>query len=182
MGQYQLNCCNCNTLFIAHRKSIFSRKMSLLNLMRATRKLQLTPSKYNIPRLLKFSTGNSSNDKEKEKVNFTFVKLSTGEKINVSSKVDTNILDALNENKIDAPGFGACEGTLACSTCTVHFSQEDFDRLDLSNIDDEEMDYLDKVIDVRDTSRLGCQVELTKEFEGITILIPEKAIDRRIIH
>ena len=148
--------------------------------MRATRKLQLTPLKYNIPRLLKFSTGNSSDDKEK--VNFTFVKLSTGEKINVSAKPETNILDALNENKIDAPGFGACEGTLACSTCTVHFSEEDFDRLELSNIDDEEMDYLDKVIDVRETSRLGCQVELTKEFEGITILIPEKAIDRRIIH
>ena len=151
-----------------------------MKLIRATRKLNLLPTKQNIPCVFNFSTGNSSN--EKEKVNFTFHKLSTGEKIDVSTMPETNILDALNENKIDAPGFGACEGTLACSTCTVHFSQEDFDRLDLSNIDDEEMDYLDKVIDVRETSRLGCQVELTKEFEGITILIPEKAIDRRIIH
>ena len=59
-------------------------------------------------------------------------------------------------------------------------SQEHYDRPGLSEIDDEEQDLLDKGVDVRDTSRLGCQVELTKEFEGISILIPEKQVDGRI--
>ena len=154
--------------------------MSFLKLIRATTKLKLLPTKQNIPCVFNFSTGNSSN--EKEKVNFTFLKLSTGEKIDVSAMPETNILDALNENKIDAPGFGSCEGTLACSTCTVHFTEEDFEKLGMEgNIDDEELDFLDKAFDVRETSRLGCQVELTKDFEGITIMIPEKVNDQRII-
>ena len=59
--------------------------------------------------------------------------------------------DRENQNKIDVPGYGAREGTLACSTCTLHFSQEDYDRLGLSEIDDEEQDLLDKGVDVRDT-------------------------------
>ena len=55
--------------------------------------------------------------------------------------------------------------------------KEDYDRLGLSEIDDEEQDLLDKGVDVRDTFRLGCRVELTKEFEGISILIPDKQVD-----
>ena len=160
--------------------------MSLLKLIGATRKLRLLPTPMTapvvqkIPDKINFSTATSSYDKEK--VNFTFHKLLTGEKFDVSTMPETNILDALNENKIDAPGFGSCEGTLACSTCTVHFTEEDFEKLGMEgNIDDEEIDMLDKAFDVRETSRLGCQVELTKEFEGITITIPEKVNDQRII-
>ena len=92
------------------------------------------------------------------------------------------IEDCENQNKIDVPGYGTCEGTLACSTCTLHFSQEDYDRLGLSEIDNEEQDLLDKGVDVRDTSILGCQVELTKEFEGISILTPEKQVDRCVFY
>ena len=87
----------------------------------------------------------------------------------------------MKENKIEAPGFGACGGILACGTCQVHFTEEDFRRFEMEdNISDEELDMLDKVFDVQETSRLGCQVELTKDFEGITIMIPEKVNDQRI--
>ena len=86
------------------------------------------------------------------------------------------IEDREKQNKIDVPGYGACEGTLASSTYTLHFSQEDYDRLGLSEIDDEEQDLLDKGVDVKDTFRLGCQVELTIEFEVISILIPGKQV------
>ena len=82
----------------------------------------------------------------------------------------TRLYDTVNEdhekqNKIDVPGYGACERTLASSTYNLHFSQEDYDRLGLSEIDDEEQDLLDKGVDVIDTFKLGCQVELTIEFE-----------------
>ena len=137
-------------------KIVFSRKMSLLNLLRATRNLPLTPLKYNIPCLLKFSSGNLTNADAKKRL---ISLLSTGEKISISAfpkiKYDKIRLydtviedrDRENQNKID----GACEGTLACSTCTLHFSQKDYDRLGLSEIDDEEQDLLDKGVDVRDT-------------------------------
>ena len=64
----------------------------------------------------------------------------------------------------------------------IFLRKKDYDRLGLSEIDDEEQDFLDKGVDVRDTSRLGCQVELTKEFEGISILIPEKQVDGLFSH
>ena len=104
---------------------------------------------------------NSTNADAKEEINFTLVKLSTGEKINMSdfTKIKygkTRLYDTVNEdhekqNKIDVPGYGACERTLASSTYTLHFSQEDYDRPGLSEIDDEEQDLLDKGVDVRDT-------------------------------
>ena len=54
-------------------------------------------------------------------------------------------------------GFGACEGTLACSTCHLIFKDEDFKRLE-EEATDEELDMLDLAFGLTDTSRLGCQV------------------------
>ena len=55
--------------------------------------------------------------------------LSEGEKVTVTAPEGDNLLDIVINNDIDIDGFGACEGTLACSTCHVVLSQEDFDRL-----------------------------------------------------
>ena len=44
-------------------------------------------------------------------------------------------------NDVDIDGFGACEGTLACSTCHLIFTQEDFDKID-EEATDEELDML----------------------------------------
>ena len=51
---------------------------------------------------------------------------------------------------------GACEGTLACSTCHCIFTPEMFDKLPPA--DEEELDMLDLAAGLTDTSRLGCQV------------------------
>ena len=45
---------------------------------------------------------------------------------------------------------GACEGTLACSTCHLIFSQEDFDKLPQKPTD-EELDMLDLAYGLTDT-------------------------------
>jgi ferredoxin len=39
------------------------------------------------------------------------------------------MLDILEQNKVQFEGFGACEGTLACSTCHVIFSPADYARI-----------------------------------------------------
>ena len=39
---------------------------------------------------------------------------------------------------------------------------------------EEEEDMLDLAIGVTDTSRLGCQIKVTTEFDGITIKLPEE--------
>lgn len=46
----------------------------------------------------------------------------SGEKHTVQAKEGDNLLDVAINNDIDLDGFGACEGTLACSTCHVIFT------------------------------------------------------------
>ena len=99
--------------------------------------------------------------------------LSEGEKVTVTAPEGDNLLDIVINNDIDIDGFGACEGTLACSTCHVVLSQEDFDRLP-----DEELDMLDLAFGLTETSRLGCQVCVSKELSGITVRVPEGVNDQ----
>ena len=47
-----------------------------------------------------------------------------GEKHTVLAKDGDNLLDVVINNDVDIDGFGACEGTLACSTCHVVFTDE----------------------------------------------------------
>ena len=70
--------------------------MSLLNLLRATRNLPLTPLKYNIPCLLKFSTGNSTNADAKKRLMSAFPKIKYGK----TRLYDTVIEDHEKQNKI----------------------------------------------------------------------------------
>merc|ERR1712018_461852 len=100
-----------------------------------------------------------------------------GEKHLAKAKEGDNLLDIVIDQEIDIDGFGACEGTLACSTCHLIFKQEDFDRLS-EEATDEELDMLDHAYGLTDTSRLGCQVCMTKELSGIEVQLPEGVNDQ----
>lgn len=65
---------------------------------------------------------------------------------------------------------GACEGSIACSTCHVILSPEHYDLLEEPS--DDENDMLDMAFGLTDTSRLGCQVCLTKAMEGMNVQLP----------
>ena len=68
------------------------------------------------------------------------------------------------------PLEGTCEGQMACSTCHVIVSPEDFDRL--SRASEEEEDMLDLAMGAVRTSRLACQIVLAPELNGITVQMP----------
>ena len=53
---------------------------------------------------------------------------------------------------------GACEASLACSTCHVYVDEKYFDKLDEPK--EEEDDMLDMAPELRQNSRLGCQIIL----------------------
>ena len=72
---------------------------------------------------------------------------------------------------LDIDGFGACEGTLACSTCHVVLDKELYDRLPAKL--EEEDDMLDLAMGLTSTSRLSCQLEVTDLFEGAEVVVPE---------
>lgn len=65
---------------------------------------------------------------------------------------------------------GACEGSVACSTCHVILTPEHFDLL--PEPEDDENDMLDMAFGLSETSRLGCQVRLTRELDGMTATLP----------
>ncbi|CAK6971062.1 adrenodoxin [Scomber scombrus] len=100
-----------------------------------------------------------------------------GEKITVKGPPGDSLLDVVINEDLDFDGFGACEGTLACSTCHLVFDEEVYKKL--GPITDEEMDMLDLAYGLTDTSRLGCQICLTKSLEGMEVRVPESVADIR---
>ncbi|KAJ6513181.1 putative YAH1-ferredoxin of the mitochondrial matrix [Mycena sanguinolenta] len=79
-----------------------------------------------------------------------------------------DLLSIAHEHDIDLEG--ACEGSVACSTCHVILPPEYYDLL--PEPDDDENDMLDMAFGLTDTSRLGCQVKLTRELDGMTATLP----------
>ncbi|KAJ0169838.1 hypothetical protein K1T71_014444 [Dendrolimus kikuchii] len=112
-----------------------------------------------------------------EKVTVTFV-LNDGKSLETQAKIGDTLLDVVVNNDLNIEGYGACEGTLTCSTCHVILKQEDYDRLP-EEPSDEERDMLDLAYGLTDTSRLGCQITLTKDLDGLVIQVPETINDAR---
>lgn len=87
----------------------------------------------------------------------------------VQVPIGQSLLEAAHNNDIDLEG--ACEGSLACSTC--HVVVEDQEKYDiLPEPDDDENDMLDLAFALTDTSRLGCQIIAAKELDGLRVRIP----------
>jgi ferredoxin-2, mitochondrial len=92
-----------------------------------------------------------------------------GTRVTTREKEGMHLLDVAHKNNIDLEG--ACEGSLACSTCHVIVSDPSvYDSLPEPT--DEENDMLDLAFGLTETSRLGCQIKLTKELEGMEVSLP----------
>ena len=65
---------------------------------------------------------------------------------------------------------GSCEGSLACSTCHILIDEKWFNKLNPAN--EEEKELLGLLPDYKKHSRLGCQIKLTKNLDGIEIILP----------
>ncbi len=86
----------------------------------------------------------------------------------VDAPVGLSILEIAHRNDIDLEG--ACEGSLACSTCHVIVDQEWFDVLSEATEDEEDM--LDLAFGLTHTSRLGCQIIMSDELDGLVLRLP----------
>uniref|UniRef100_A0A8C7PXQ7 Ferredoxin 1b n=1 Tax=Oncorhynchus mykiss TaxID=8022 RepID=A0A8C7PXQ7_ONCMY len=85
------------------------------------------------------------------------------------------LLDVVVNKNLDISGFGACEGTLACSTCHLIFDKTFYEKMEPTV--DEEMDMLDLAYGLTKTSRLGCQVTVQKWMDGMTVQVPQEVRD-----
>nr|XP_002130690.1 adrenodoxin-like [Ciona intestinalis] len=100
-----------------------------------------------------------------------------GEKHTTSANIDDTILDVVLDNELNFESFGVCEGTVSCSTCHVIFEDGVYSLLEEPLMD--EMDMLDLACGLTETSRLGCQVYLTKEMDNCTVTLPREITDAR---
>jgi 2Fe-2S ferredoxin len=97
----------------------------------------------------------------------TFIK-TDGSRLEVEAPLGLSVLEIAHRNNIDLEG--ACEGSLACSTCHVIVDPEWYELLPDASEDEEDM--LDLAFGLTQTSRLGCQLIITEELDGLTVSLP----------
>lgn len=102
-------------------------------------------------------------------------KYQSGKIITAQEKNNLSILEIAHKNGIELEG--ACEGSLACSTCHIIIEPYWFPKLDVPTWDEEDM--LDLVSNLTPTSRLGCQILLTSKLDGLVVNIPSFQHDVR---
>ena len=96
-----------------------------------------------------------------------FIEPDGKEKI-IEAENGLSLLEVAHNNDIDLEG--ACEGSLACSTCHVVLEKGFFDGLPEPS--EEEEDMLDLAFGLTHTSRLGCQIIIDDKLEGMKVKIP----------
>lgn len=109
--------------------------------------------------------------KEDKEVSVVFIFHDGSEKI-CQANVGENLLHVIRNNDIPIPC--SCGGALSCSTCHVILDKQSFDLLQSEGKEasEDEEDLLEVASGLSDTSRLGCQVVLTEELDGMRIKIP----------
>lgn len=124
------------------------------------------------------------------RINVTFID-KDGTEIKFEVAEGDNLLDIAQANDLEMEGMsihavtrctmvhvannqrtlGACGGSCACSTCHVIVEDPDmFDKMEEPS--DDENDMLDLAFGLTETSRLGCQVVMNKELDGLVVRLP----------
>ncbi|KAK6523842.1 mitochondrial matrix iron-sulfur protein [Arthrobotrys megalospora] len=114
------------------------------------------------------SHGHLTPPKPGEELKVTFV-TKEGNEFTFEVAEGDNLLDIGQAHDLEMEG--ACGGSCACSTC--HVIVEDQDMYDLlEEPDDDENDMLDLAFGLTETSRLGCQVKMKKDIDGLKVKLP----------
>ncbi|WP_439580375.1 ferredoxin family 2Fe-2S iron-sulfur cluster binding protein [Elioraea sp.] len=87
----------------------------------------------------------------------------------VDAPLGLSVLEIAHRHGVDIEG--ACEGSLACSTCHVIVDRTYFELLQTPTEDEEDM--LDLAFGLEETSRLGCQIVMTEELDGLVVRLPK---------
>lgn len=105
----------------------------------------------------------------------TFILKDNSEKT-VNAPVGLSLLEVAHKNNIDLEG--SCEGSLACSTCHVIVDESWFDKLPEAKEAEEDM--LDLAFGLTHTSRLGCQIKITEDLDGLKVKLPSATRNTKI--
>jgi 2Fe-2S ferredoxin len=91
-----------------------------------------------------------------------------GTRREVDAPAGLSVLEVAHKHGVDIEG--ACEGSLACSTCHVIVDPAWIGKLARPSEDEEDM--LDLAFGLEETSRLGCQIVISEELDGLVVRLP----------
>ena len=95
------------------------------------------------------------------------IKDRSGKKNEIEFDTDFTLMEILRDNNYDIEA--SCGGCCACATCHVYIDDKWTNKL--KNMDDDEESMLDQAFDVKNNSRLSCQINLFEELDGLEIEI-----------
>tara|TARA_Y200000002_G_scaffold234946_1_gene194079 strand:- start:457 stop:768 length:312 start_codon:yes stop_codon:yes gene_type:complete len=90
-----------------------------------------------------------------------------GKKHEIDADPNFTLMEAIRDKGFDIEA--SCGGCCACATCHVYINEKWKTRVTKLNDDEDSM--LDLAFDVRENSRLSCQIELSDELDGLEIEI-----------
>lgn len=109
--------------------------------------------------------------------NINFI-MKDGTKKSVDAALGLSLMEVAVKEGFEAIE-GACGGGLACATCHLYVHPDYADKTmpEDGEVSEDEEDMLDLAFDVRDESRLCCQIIVTEELEGLTVAMPGANVD-----
>ena len=103
-------------------------------------------------------------------VKITFVQPDGSQQV-VDATPGVTVMEAAKLSLI--PGIEAeCGGACACATCHVYVDSEWVEKTGQPSPMEEDM--LDFAFDVREESRLSCQIKVSEDLDGLVVRVPEK--------
>lgn len=102
----------------------------------------------------------------------TFI-MTDGAPNEVEAPLGLSMMEIAQKNRIDEIE-GACGGSLACATCHMYIHPDWWQKClpKGGEVSEEENDMLDLAFDVRKNSRLGCQIVMNEELDGLVVALP----------
>jgi 2Fe-2S ferredoxin len=95
--------------------------------------------------------------------------LSGGDEFVVEGRVGESLMQIAVDNMV--PGIlGDCGGCCSCATCHAYVDPQSFSKLEPANEDETMM--LEGGPDLRETSRLTCQIHMSEELDGMVLRLP----------
>jgi len=83
--------------------------------------------------------------------------------LDAPTDMNMNMMEVCKAHEL--PVEGTCGGMALCASCQVYLES----ATDLPEQNDSELAMLDQAFYVKDNSRLGCQIRITEEINGIVV-------------
>jgi 2Fe-2S ferredoxin len=95
---------------------------------------------------------------------------SDGIEHNIACNPDTTVMETVRGAGLQMEAI--CGGSLACATCHVIVAEEYFALVGQPSEDEEDM--MDQGFDITRTSRLGCQIKMAPNLDGLRVKLPPR--------